>query len=99
MSIISQNQSVKAYVALLADRLDIEFAEDPSFIRGETVVIDLMQRSIGIIFQSGYHHIGDLPASIGQADMKQMTNARLMGHGAKGRKIELRAPVKIISQQ
>jgi hypothetical protein len=98
MPIISQNQSVKAHVALIADHLDIEFADDPSFIRGETVVIDLMQRSIGIIFQSGYHHIGDLPKGIKTEDMKDMTNARLMGHGAKGRIIELRAPVKIIRQ-
>ena len=68
MPIISNLQSVKADVCLSSGVLSIDFFEDPSYTRSETVIIDLMQRSIGIIFQNGYHHIGDLPASLGGLD-------------------------------
>lgn len=96
MSIISENQMVKAGVAVRAGLLHIDFEEDPSFIRSETVLIDLMQRSIGIIFQNAYHHIGELPQDMGGSDVEKMTNVRLIGHGAGGREIALHAPIKIL---
>lgn len=96
MSIIMENQNVKAGVAVRAGILHIDFEDDPSFIRSETVLIDLMQRSIGIIFQNAYHHIGDLPNVVGGADVEQMTNVRLTGHGAGGREIALHAPIKFL---
>lgn len=97
MSIISENQSVKAGVQLDHGLLQINFDEDPSFIRSETVLVDLMHRSIGIIFQSAYHHIGDLPKNMIGKDVEKMTKARLMGRGHGGREILLHAPVKIVS--
>ena len=96
MSIIVENQNVAANVWLGTGGLEIDFAEDACFARSETVLVDLMQRSIGIIFQNGYHHIGDLPANLAGAEMKRMRNARLIGHGAGGREIVLHAPLKII---
>jgi hypothetical protein len=96
MSIIVENQNVTAAVCLDAGCLEIDFAEDACFTRSETVLVDLMQRSIGIIFQNGYHHIGDLPAHLASTAMEGMRNARLIGHGAGGREIVLHAPVKIV---
>ena len=96
MTIITENQSVKAGICLNAGLLTIDFEDDPSFIRSETVLIDLMQRSIGIIFQNGYHHIGDLPASVGGLDIEKMTKVRLSGHGEGGKEIFLHAPIKLL---
>lgn len=96
MSIIVENQKVAAEVCLGAGCIEIDFAEDACFTRSETVLVDLMQRSIGIIFQNGYHHIGALPANIAGAAMEGMRNARLIGHGAGGREIVLHAPLKIV---
>lgn len=96
MCIIFENQKVSADISAVAGRLEIDFAEDACFARSETVLVDLMQRSIGIIFQNGYHHIGDLPASLAGSAMEGMRNARLIGHGAGGREIVLHAPVKIV---
>jgi len=98
MPIISENQSVKAQVAVMPNHLDIEFADDPSFIRGETVILDLMQCSIGIIFQNGYHHIGQMPKELERCDLSQITKARLSGQGAGGRRLELSAPIKVVSK-
>ncbi|PZQ43800.1 MAG: hypothetical protein DI551_11425 [Micavibrio aeruginosavorus] len=95
MSIILQSQPIKADICLNAGKLHIDFAEDPSFVRSETVVIDLMHRSIGLIFQNGYHHVGDLPATLGNPDVEAMTNVRLTGHGEGGREIFLNAPIKL----
>ncbi len=66
MPIITENQKVKAGIAMDSAGLHIEFQDDPSYIRSETVLVDLMQRSIGLIFESGYHHIGDLPKKCDQ---------------------------------
>lgn len=96
MSIIVENQFVKADLAVSAGYLAIDFAEDPSFTRSETVLVDLMRRSIGLIFQNGYHHIGDLPSDLGSPVMEGLRNARLTGHGADGREIVLHAPLKIL---
>ena len=96
MSIIVENQRVAAEVCFAAGCLEIDFAEDACFTRSETVLIDLMQRSIGVIFQNGYHHIGDLPSHVAGAEMEGMRNARLIGHGAGGREIVLHAPLKIV---
>ena len=96
MSIIVENQSVKADVCLGGEFLEIDFSDDACFTRSETVLVDLMQRSIGLIFQNGYHHIGDLPSHLKDTEMDGMRNARLTGHGANGREIVLHAPLKIL---
>lgn len=95
MSIIVENQTVKAEICLGAEGLEIDFAEDGCFALSETVLIDLMQRSIGIIYQNGYHHIGDLPTGL-EDGMDGVRNARLVGRGANGREIVLHAPLKIL---
>lgn len=95
MSIIMENQSVKAGVSVAEGALSIEFTDDPSFVRSETVIVDLMQRSIGLIFQNSYHHIGELP--IGFGDKEIDINARLSGLGAGGKEIHLHAPIKIVA--
>ena len=95
MSIITENQNVKAGVSVDHGALLIRFTEDPSFVRSESVIVDLMQRSIGLIFQNSYHHIGELPASFGGQEIE--INARLSGQGAGGRDIHLSAPIKIVA--
>lgn len=97
MPIISEFQTVKADICLASGTLNIDFSEDPSYTRSETVIVDLMRRSIGIIFQHGYHHIGDLPLNLSANDMQKTTQARLCGHGEAGREIILHAPVKLVS--
>ena len=74
----------------------IDFDEDSSFVRSESVLIDLLHRSIGIIFENAYHHIGDLPKGVGLSDLAGMANVRLTGSGAGGREITLNAPIKIL---
>lgn len=96
MTIISQNQNVKAGIAMHAGSLQIDFTEDPSFIRSDSVLIDLTHRSIGIVFQNGYHHIGNLPGHVDSNDLAKTSNAKLFGLGGGGRRIALNAPVKII---
>lgn len=96
MSIIVENQNVSAGVAVQAGGLFIEFADEPAMVLGESVLIDLMQRSIGIIYQSTYHHIGDLPNDVDGKDFAEMTEASLFGSGADGRTIHLHAPVRIV---
>ena len=96
MPIISENQTVKANVCLEGAGLAIDFHEDPSFTRSESVRVDLMQRSIGLIFESAYHHIGDIPKNMIGKDIEQMTRAKLRGQGQGGRSIELHAPVHIV---
>lgn len=98
MAIISENQSVKAGVCLDSAGLSIDFQEDPSYVRAETVLVDLMQRSIGLIFESAYHHIGDLPKNMVGHDIEKMTRAKLRGQGQGGRSIELHAPVRITAR-
>lgn len=97
MSIIIENQNVKAGVAMAAGALQIDFADDPAFVLSETVLVDLMQRSIGIIYQSTYHHIGDLPLDMEGRALTGMTKAHLTGLGAGGNPIHLNAPLKIVS--
>lgn len=95
MSIIVENQLVKADIFMGAEGLEIDFAEEGCFALSETVLIDLMHRSIGIIYQNGYHHIGDLPSGL-EDEMDGMRNARLVGRGANGQEIVLHAPLKIL---
>ena len=47
MPIILENQKVNAGIRLEAAELSIEFQDDPSYIRSETVLVDLMQCRIG----------------------------------------------------
>ncbi len=96
MSIILENQIVRAGIVFDQGILALDFPEDPAFTLSETVLIDLPQRSIGIIYQNAYHHVGDLPQHLGGVDIERMTNVRLTGHGAGGREITLHAPVKIL---
>lgn len=96
MSIIIENQFVTADVCLDRQGLEIDFPEDACFTQSESVLIDLMHRSIGIIFQNGYHHIGTLPSHVVSSDMQGLVNARLVGHGENGREIVLHAPLKIL---
>lgn len=96
MTIIVQNQPVKAAICAGAECLEIDFADDACFTRSETVLVDLMQRSIGVIFQNSYHHIGDMPSGINIAEMEMFKNARLSGQGEGGREIVLHAPLKIV---
>lgn len=96
MSIIVENQNVNAGIAMEAGAMRIEFPDEPAMVLGETVLIDLMQRSIGIIYQSTYHHIGDLPAGIDERQFVNMARASLSGHGADGQEIHLQAPIKIV---
>ncbi len=96
MSIITENQKVKAGVHYESGGLHIRFEEDPSFIRSETVLVDLMENSIGLVFQSSYHHIGDLPKNMIGKDVEALVQARLLGHGAGGREITLHAPIKFV---
>lgn len=98
MSIILENQKVSAGIRLEAAELSIEFQDDPSYIRSETVLVDLMQCSIGIIFENAYHHIGDFPRDMVGLGIEKMTRARLYGNGQGGRSIELHAPVRIVSK-
>lgn len=98
MSIITENQQVKAGIALEEGCLHIQFEDDPSYIRSETVLVDLMQRSIGIIFQNAYHHIGDLPKNMIGKDIEALAKARLLGKGEGGRPIELHAPIKFLKK-
>lgn len=97
MSIITENQQVKAGVAMERDIICIDFADEPSYVLSESVLVDLMHRSIGIIYQSAYHHIGDLPKNMVSKEVETLTRARLRGQGQGGREITLHAPVKIVS--
>lgn len=96
MSIIIENQNVKAGVQLSAGGLEIAFPEDPAFVLSESVIVDLLHRSIGIIYQNTYHHIGPLPQDMAGKDIEAATNASLTGLGGGGREISLHAPIKII---
>lgn len=98
MPIILENQKVKAGISYQSGALDIVFEDDPSFVRSETVLVDLMQRNIGLIFQSGYHDLGRLPQNLMSEDAASLAKARLRGHGEGGRAIELHAPVRIVGK-
>lgn len=98
MSNIQSNQHVKADIHLASGILNIDFAEEPGFALSETVIVDLMQRSIGVIFHHAYHHIGDLPMGVSNDEVCKTTRACLSGHGEFGRKIILHAPVKLVEQ-
>lgn len=95
MSIIVTNQSVNANISYKKGCLDIAFRDDPSYTRSETVVIDLMRRNIGLIFQDAYHHVGSFPDGFTGREADVKPYARLHGDGERGQKIELHAPVTI----
>lgn len=96
MSIISENQNVKAGIQCDSAGMNIHFEEDPSFIRSETVLVDLIANSVGLIFQNSYHHIGDLPKNVMGKQVEALAQARLLGHGAGGQEIALHAPIKFV---
>ena len=96
MTIIVENQKVKAGVRLASGDLEIHFSEEPALALGETVLIDLMQRSIGIIYQNTYHHIGTLPQGVDGKTVEKMTDASLKALGAGGRELHLHAPIRIV---
>lgn len=98
MSIFIEDQTVNAGICMNAGELEINFTDDPAYVRSEAVLVDLMHRSIGIIFQNSYHHIGELPGTIVGTDMMAMTDASLTGFGEGGREIRLHAPVKIVKK-
>lgn len=93
-----ENQNVKAGVAWISGKMDIYFEEDPSFVRSEAVLVDLGLNSVGLIFENSYHHIGDLPKNMMSDNAAALSNARLRGHGAGGRSIQLHAPVKLVGR-
>ncbi|MFA5592342.1 MAG: hypothetical protein WC989_03405 [Micavibrio sp.] len=99
MSIILENQNVKAGVRYQDGGLDIFFEDDPSYVRSETVLLDIESRSIGIIFQNAYHYIGSIPGELGIEEMEHLfkIKARLLGLGAGGKPIALHAPIKIVA--
>ncbi len=97
MSIIIQNQTVRANVQFWNGHLELEFPEDPSHALAETVFVDLPQRSIGIIVANTYHHVGHLPQDIDIKQINTMTRARLFARGEAGRVIELFAPIQVVS--
>lgn len=98
MSIILENQTVSAGVRFDASELSIEFQDDPSYIRSEIVLVDLMRCSIGIIFENAYHHIGEFPRDMVDLGIERMTRARLYGNGQDGRSIQLHAPVRFVGR-
>ncbi len=98
MNNIQNNQLVKAEIELSSGVLNIDFADEPGFALSETVIVDLMRRSIGVIFHHIYHHIGDLPSALSSDEVEKATRACLSGHGEYGRKITLHAPVKLVER-
>lgn len=97
MPIITENQTVKAKIFITGDCLNLEFPEDPSHALAEQVVLDLPQRSIGVIVANSLHHAGDFPNGLIEADVKLLTRARLSAKGEWGRDIELYAPIRVLS--
>ncbi len=98
MSISIENQNVKADVSIHTDCIQIEFAEDPSYVRSDSVLLDMLQCSIGVVFQNSYHHIGDLPKNMVGKDVESLVQARLLGRGEGGRAIALHAPIKFVKK-
>lgn len=92
MSIIVHNADVQADVALKDGRLSIDFA-DPAFVRCDTVLVDILQRTIGVVLHEGYHKIGMLPESIPSDDLKQVSIARVSGL-VGGESLSMRAPIR-----
>ncbi len=97
MIISIQNHPVRAKIAIAKGCLDVEFPEDPSHALAETVVIDLLQRNIGVIVASSFHPIGPWPEGLDPEAVRAMTQARLHAKGEAGRMIELFAPLKVLS--
>lgn len=92
MSIIVQNSDVQADIAVHGDALSIDFA-DPAFVRCDTVLVDTLQRTIGVVLHEGYHKIGSLPDAIRLDDIRHIKTARLSGL-VGGANLRLTAPIK-----
>lgn len=90
MSIIVHDADVKALVRFSDNRLNICFA-DPAYIRSESVVIDVDTRAMAVVFEQGFHNIGQLPENI---NIKILQEAYLSG---ESHDLSLRAPVKFTS--
>jgi hypothetical protein len=93
MSIIVQNIDVVADVALHGQGLDISF-QDPTFVRCDTVLVDILQRTIGVMLHEGYHKIGQLPDNILSDDIRKLKMARVSGL-VGGAVLSLNTPIKI----
>lgn len=93
MPIIVQDIDVIADIALHAQGLDINF-QDPTFVRCDTVLVDILQRTIGVMLHEGYHKIGSLPDTILSDDLKNLKTARLSGL-IGGATLRLNAPIKL----
>jgi hypothetical protein len=95
MSIIVQNSGVQANIVLHGQVLDIDFS-DAAFVRCDTVLVDILQRTIGVMLHEGYHKIGSLPDAIRLDDIKNLKSARLSGQlGGSQSKLRLNAPIKL----
>lgn len=92
MSIIVHNADVQADIVLQDDRLNIAFA-DPAFVRCDTVLVDILQRTIGVVLHEGYHKIGSLPDAIPSDVLRNVRMARLSGL-VGGANLRLTAPIK-----
>lgn len=92
MSIIVHNNDVQADIALKDGGLAIDFA-DPAFVRCDTVLVDILQRTIGVVLHEGYHKIGSLPDGIRSDDLKHIRTARVSGL-VGGESLSLKAPIK-----
>ncbi len=93
MSIIVHNNDVQAKVALNGEGLVIDFS-DPAFVRCDTVLVDILHRTIGVVLHEGYHKIGTLPESILSDDLRNLKTARLSGL-VGGASLSLKAPIVI----
>lgn len=95
MTIIVQNCDVQAQIALKGQDLDIDFS-DAAFVRCDTVLVDILQRTIGVVLHEGYHKIGSLPEAIRPDDIRNLKMARLSGLvGGSDSKLRLSAPIKL----
>lgn len=90
MSIIFNDSGIRAQVTLEGGALNIRF-DDPAYIRAEQVIVDPDSGELGIVFEQGFHTLGQMPAG---TDLTRPTVAFLTG---VHHDLRLRAPVKISS--
>ena len=93
MSIIVQQNGVQAEIGLSGHDLDINFT-DAAFVRCDTVLVDILQRTIGVVLHEGYHKIGSLADAIRAEDIRQLKMAHLSGQVGGSHTVRLSAPIK-----
>ena len=96
MPIIVHNHEASANISFAGGHLDIDFA-DPSYVRCESIVINMDSREIGAILHEGYHGMGQLPDAISLQDVFKSQTARLSGLLSSGETFRLSAPVKFFN--